>query len=234
MDTLSPVASALGLGMLAGIRLYATVLVVGLLLRFGRFPLPPAWHHASVLADTRVLVVAGIACAIEFIADKIPWVDSAWDSIQTVIRPIGAVLLASSLFSNLDPAYQVLLFLLAGGVALTGHSAKATLRLAVNHSPEPFSNIALSLVEDTSVAGGLYLLVMHPWVMAGIALIFLALFAWLAPRIYRTLRAQWALVEALVRNGIGAGRSGNWNSRPINNSGWRSTSPERGGPGYST
>ena len=124
---------------------------------------------------------------IEFIADKIPWVDSAWDSIHTVIRPIGAVLLASSLFSNLDPAYQVLLFLLAGGIAFTGHSAKATLRLAVNHSPEPFSNIGLSLAEDASVAGGLYLLARHPWVLAGIALAFLALSAWLGPRIYRAL-----------------------------------------------
>jgi hypothetical protein len=203
MDTLSPVASALGLGMLAGIRLYATVLVVGLLLRFGRFPLPPA----SVLADTRVLVVAGIACAIEFIADKIPWVDSAWDSIHTVIRPVGAVLLASSLFSNLDPVYQVLLFLLAGGVALTGHSAKATLRLAVNHSPEPFSNIGLSLAEDASVAGGLYLLVKHPWVLAGIVLAFLALSAWLGPRIYRALRAEWAAIAALLRNWFGKGRA---------------------------
>ena len=203
METLSPVASALGLGMLAGIRLYTTVLVVGLLLRFGRFPLPPAWHRASVLADTRVLVVAGIACAIEFFADKIPWVDSAWDSIHTVIRPIGAALLASSLFSNLDPVYQVLLLLLAGGVAFTGHSAKATVRLAVNHSPEPFSNIALSLAEDASVAGGLYMLVKHPWVLAGIALAFLGLSAWLGPRIYRALRAECAAVAALLGNWFG-------------------------------
>jgi len=206
METFSPVASALGLGMLAGIRLYATVLVVGLLLRFGRFPLPPAFQHASVLADTRVLVVAGIACAIEFVADKIPWVDSAWDSIRTIIRPIGAVLLASSLFSNLDPAYQVLLFLLAGGVAFTGHSAKATLRLAVNHSPEPFSNIALSLAEDASVTGGFYMLVKHPWALAVIALAFLALSAWLGPRIYRALRAESAAIAALVRSWFGTVR----------------------------
>jgi len=207
METLNPVASALGLGMLAGIRLYATVLVVGLLLRFGRFPLPPAWQHASVLADTRVLVLAGVACAIEFIADKVPWVDSAWDSIHTFIRPIGAALVASSLFSNLDPAYQVLLILLAGGMALTGHSAKATVRLAVNHSPEPFSNIALSLAEDASVAGGFYLLVKHPWVLAGIALAFLALSAWVGPRIFRALRAEWATVAALVRNWFGTVRA---------------------------
>jgi hypothetical protein len=206
METLNPAAFALGLGMLAGIRLYATVFIVGLLLRFGRFPLPPGWQHASVLADTRVLVVAGIACAIEFVADKIPWVDSAWDSIHTVIRPIGAALLASSLFSNLDPVYQVLLILLAGGVALTGHSAKATVRLAVNHSPEPFSNMALSLAEDASVAGGLYLLAKHPWVMAGIALSFVALSAWLGPRIYRALRAEWAAIAAVSRNWFGSVR----------------------------
>jgi len=107
-------------------------------------------------------------------------------------------LLTSLLFSNLEPVYQVLLFLLAGGVALSGHSAKAATRLAVNHSPAPFSNIALSLVEDTFVAGGLYMLVKHPWIMAGIVLAFLALFAWLAPRIYRALRAGWRAFGALL------------------------------------
>jgi hypothetical protein len=203
METLLPLASALGLGMLAGARLYATVFAIGLLLRFDWVALPAAWQHAAVLADTRVLVASGVASAIEFIADKIPWVDSAWDSVHTFIRPIGAALLTSSLFSNLEPVYQVLLFLLAGGVALSGHSAKAATRLAVNHSPEPFSNVAVSLVEDTFVAGGLYMLVRHPWAMAGIALIFLSLFAWLAPRIYRALRAEWTAYGALLRSWFG-------------------------------
>jgi hypothetical protein len=205
METLMPLASALGLGMLAGARLYATVLAVGLLLRFDWIALPAGWQHGSVLSDTRVLIFAGVACAIEFIADKVPWVDSAWDSIHTFIRPIGAALLTSSLFSNLEPVYQVLLFLLAGGVALSGHAAKAATRLAVNHSPEPFSNIAVSLAEDAFVAGGLYLLVKHPWVMAGIALAFLSLFAWLAPRIYRALRAEWTAFGALGRSWFGEG-----------------------------
>ncbi len=198
-----PLASALGLGMLAGARLYATAFAVGLLLRFDWIALPASWQHASVLADTRVLIVSGIACAIEFLADKIPWLDSAWDSIHTFIRPIGAALLTSSLFSNVEPVYQVLLFLLAGGVALSGHSAKAATRLAVNHSPEPFSNVAVSLIEDTFVAGGFYLLVKHPWVLAGIALVFLSLFAWLAPRIYRALRAEWTAYGALLGKWFG-------------------------------
>ncbi|MCC7176747.1 MAG: DUF4126 domain-containing protein [Bryobacterales bacterium] len=198
METLLPLASALGLGMLAGARLYATVLAVGLLLRFQWISLSSAWPHASVLADTRVLIVAGAACVIEFVADKIPWVDSFWDSVHTFIRPVGAALLASSLFSSLDPVYQVLLILLAGGVALSGHSAKAATRLAVNHSPEPFSNVAVSLGEDAAVAGGLYLLVKHPWIMAGVVLAFLSLFVWLAPKVYRALRAEWTALGALL------------------------------------
>ncbi len=206
MDDLLPLASALGLGLLAGARLYATVFAVGLLLRFDWITLPVAWQHASVLADTRVLILSGVACAIEFIADKIPWVDTAWDSIHTFIRPIGAALLTSSLFSNVEPVYKVLLFLLAGGVALSGHSAKAATRLAVNHSPEPFSNVAVSLAEDAAVAGGLFLLVKHPWMMAGIVLVFLAVFAYLAPRIYRALRAEWTTVGALLRSWFGETR----------------------------
>jgi hypothetical protein len=206
MDVLMPLASALGLGMLAGARLYATVFVIGMLLRFEWLTLPTSWQHTSVLADTRVLIVSGIACAIEFVADKIPWVDSAWDAIHTFIRPIGAALLASSLFSNVEPAYQVVLFLLAGGVAFSGHSAKAATRLAVNHSPEPFSNAALSLGEDAFVAGGIYMLVAHPWAMAAIALVFIGLFAWLAPRIYRALRAECTAFGALLRNWVGEAR----------------------------
>ena len=202
-----PLASALGLGMLAGARLYATVFAVGLLLRFNWVALPPAWQHASVLADTRVLIVAGIACAVEFVADKIPWVDSAWDSIHTFIRPIGAALMASSLLSNVQPAYQVVLFLLAGGMALSGHSAKAATRLALNHSPEPFTNLALSLGEDAFVAGGLYMVVKHPWVMAVIALLFFGVFAWLAPRAYRVLRAELAAIGAGLRHWTGQGEA---------------------------
>ena len=199
METFTPFATALGLGMLAGTRLYATALAVGLLLRFQWIAVPAAWQHVSALSDSRVLIVCGLACAIEFVADKIAWVDSAWDTIHTFIRPIGAALLASSLFSYLDPVQQVLLLLLAGGVALSGHSAKAATRLAVNHSPEPFSNVAVSLVEDGLVAGGFYLLVAHPWVIASIVLAFLALFAWLIPRIYRALRAEWRAFGTMWR-----------------------------------
>jgi hypothetical protein len=188
METLSPLASALGLGMLAGARLYATVLAVGLLIRFQWITLPAAWQSASVLGDARVLIVAGVLCAIEFIADKIAWVDSVWDSIHTFIRPIGAALLTTSLFSNVDLVYQVLLFLVAGGVAFSGHSTKAAARLAVNHSPEPFSNVFLSLAEDGLVVAGLWLALEHPVIaLATVAVLFAAI-VWFVPRL---LGALW-------------------------------------------
>src|SRR5207244_1985528 len=110
-----------------------------------------------------------------------------------------AALLASSLFSNVPAVYQVMLVLLAGGMAFSGHSSKAEARVVANHSPEPFSNVALSLGEDTFVGIGLYLLVKHPWILAAIAVAFLALFIWLAPRIYRALRAEAAAVGRLWR-----------------------------------
>ena len=112
MDTLTPLASALGLGMLAGARLYATVFAIGLMLRLEWFTVPASWQHASVLADTRVLILSGIACVIEFVADKIPWVDSAWDSIHTFIRPIGAALVTTTLFSHV-PLNQNTIFVFA-------------------------------------------------------------------------------------------------------------------------
>jgi len=207
MDTLAPLASALGLGMLSGARLYLTVFAVGLLLRLDWITLPAAWQHATVLSDTRVLILSGVACIIEFVADKVPWIDSAWDAVHTFIRPIGAALLTSSLFAGLDPAYRLILPLLAGGVALSGHSVKAATRLAVNHSPEPFSNIALSLGEDALTAAGLYMVVKHPWLMAALAVVTVGLAAWLMPRAYRAVRAEIAAFRAVLRKWMGEPQS---------------------------
>ena len=116
MDTLMPLASALGLGMLAGARLYATVFAVGLLLRLDWIAVPAAWQQTSVLADTRVLVASGIACALEFIADKIPWVDTIWDGIHTIIRPLAGALLSYGIVGDLDPSWQVMAALVGGGL----------------------------------------------------------------------------------------------------------------------
>jgi len=204
MDLLPLLGSTLGLGMMAGLNLYATVLAVGLGVRFGFIHLDSAFSRLEVLADPWVLGVAGAAFLIEFVADKIPWVDSLWDSFHTVIRPVGAVLLGVTAAGGMDPASRTVIGLLAGAVALTGHTTKAGTRLAVNHSPEPFSNIALSLGEDAVAIGGAWLAMSHPLVALGLVLLLVALFAIFAPVLVRLLRLEAAAVSGALRWLFGA------------------------------
>jgi hypothetical protein len=176
---------AMGSAWLSGINLYAAVLTLGLLQRFHLAKLP---GDLGMLSQTWVLAVAGVLYSIEFIADKIPAVDSAWDAVHTFIRvPAGAVLAASA-FANFDPAVRVTALLVGGGIALSSHGAKAATRLAVNTSPEPFSNIALSLMEDAVTIGSSLLLAFHPVVILVVVVVFLLLAAWIVPKIFRALR----------------------------------------------
>ena len=163
--------SSLGLAAVAsstsGLNLYATVLTLGLMQRFGWLQLPGEWNP---LSHTWVLAVAAILFAIEFVADKVPYLDSIWDAIHTFIRiPAGAVLMASAV-TNVDPALRLAAGLIGGSLALTTHSAKATARLAANASPEPFSNALLSTVEDVATVFLLGLAASHPF-LAGTALV---------------------------------------------------------------
>jgi Domain of unknown function (DUF4126) len=162
VNNIGLLGSVLGLGFLAGIRLYATVLVVGLAVRFHLLHLKAGMEGLNVLADWRVLTVAGVAFLAEFFADKIPYLDSAWDAVHTFIRPVGAAVLAATALGDMDPALRTCMAILAGGVALTSHSGKAATRAFANHSPEPFSNMALSFVEDAMVPAGVWLATAHP------------------------------------------------------------------------
>ncbi|MDX2154621.1 MAG: DUF4126 domain-containing protein [Bryobacteraceae bacterium] len=200
MDTLALLGSTLGLGVLAGVRLYATVLGVGLAIRFGFLSLHPSLRHLDVLAEPWVLGVAGALFLAEFVADKVPWFDSFWDSIHTVIRPVGAAFLGFSAFGSVDPKWQTLAGLATGALALSGHSAKAGSRLVVNHSPEPFSNIALSLAEDALVFGGTWLAIEHPILTLVLVGIFVAVFAWLSPKLFRLLRLEWTALASFFRS----------------------------------
>ena len=192
MDTLTLLGTATGLGLVAGLRLYASVLALGLAIRLHWFTLPPNLSHLSVLADWRILVAAGVAMALEFLADKVPLVDSVWDSFHTVIRPLGAGLIGLAAAGNMDPVYQVLVFLAAGGVALSSHATKAGTRVMVNHSPEPFSNIGVSFVEDGLAFGGTWLAVQHPIVMLVVVVLFLVVFVFIARKMFRVLRRLFA------------------------------------------
>lgn len=188
MKTLALLGTVTGVALFAGIRLYATVLTVGLCLRYGLLHLPPDLTSLSILAHPHVLGAAGVGAAMEFLADKVPWVDSLWDAIHAFLRPAGAALVAFAAAGRLDPALEIAIILLCGGVAFCSHSAKAGARLFVNQSPEPFSNVLLSLLEDGVAVGGSYVAVAHPMAILAVVVVFLALFALLAHGIYRRLR----------------------------------------------
>src|SRR6266404_3368352 len=135
---------ALPISCLAGINLYLTVFITGLAIHFHWITLAPAYQSLEALGNPVIITIAGILYFLEFFADKIPWIDSAWDAVHTVIRPIGGALLALQVLGHPSPTFTVIVALLAGGTSLITHTAKAATRLASNTSPEPFSNIALS------------------------------------------------------------------------------------------
>jgi hypothetical protein len=200
MGTLAIVGSLMALALASGVRLYTTVLAVGLGIRFGFLDLPQQLSDLRVLAELPVLITAGIVYVVEFVADKIPWVDTLWDTIHTFIRPLGAAIIAATALGPVDPGVKVAVTLLAAGVAFTGHSAKAGTRLVVNQSPEPFSNIGLSVAEDGLVLGSVWLAFTHPIVALTIVLLVVALILWLLPKLVRLVRRQATRIGALMRH----------------------------------
>jgi len=199
MDTIQLLGSAMGLGFVAGLRLYSTVLVLGLGLRYG-FLHPPAGfeQHIRVLTNPWVLTAAGVAYLAEFFADKIPWVDSLWDAVHTFVRPIGAALLGLTVSGATDPALKAAVVIICGGVAFTSHSSKAATRLAINHSPEPVSNIATSLAEDLFAPFGVWLSLKHPTLVLVLVLLSLLVFGWLSPRVFRLVSLQLIALRSWI------------------------------------
>jgi hypothetical protein len=196
LDLPQLIALAAVLGFASGIRLYAVLLIVGLIGTAGWVELPAG---LAILQHPWVLGASAVMFAVEFLADKIPGVDSAWDAIQTFIRiPAGAAL-AAGVFGGLDSAsWTTAAAILGGTLAATSHFTKAGTRAAANTSPEPFSNIALSVTEDLTVGGLLWLVMTYPLVAMGIVIALLLLAAWLLPKLIRFLRR---LFRGLVGNG---------------------------------
>jgi hypothetical protein len=165
MNWLGTWGVAMGAAWLSGVKLYASVLTLGLLQRFEFAHLP---GDLRILGEWWIIAVAGLLFLVEFVADKIPAVDTVWDAVHTFIRvPAGAVLAAAA-FGNFDSRVRLLALLLGGGIALASHGTKAAARLAVNASPEPFSNLALSLLEDVGSVGLSLLAAFHPVVALAI------------------------------------------------------------------
>jgi hypothetical protein len=188
MSAVELIALASTVSLLAGWRLYLVTFAVGLAMKLGWIALPDQLHALDVLANNWIIGIAAIGAVAEFFADKVPWIDSAWDAIHSVVRPIGGALLSMAIVDGGDPKWQVASFLLGGGAALLAHAGKAGARAIVNASPEPFSNIAVSATEDVATAGLLGLAIANPIAAAVIALILVLLSVWLVLTARRMLR----------------------------------------------
>jgi len=178
-------ALTLGTSFASGINLYATVAALGLMHRFEVFQLP---EPLQVIAHPVVLGVAIALYVIEFAADKIPYLDNAWDIIHTFIRPSAAAVLAYGAFAEMPDAWRVIAALLAGSVALTSHSSKASTRAAVNASPEPVSNWILSLLEDGMALFLTWLAVTHPVLSVTLVALLLAISIFIIIKLFKFLR----------------------------------------------
>ena len=208
MEVLQKLGVALGFATLAGLNLYLTVFATSMAIYNGWITLSPEYADLQVLGSPAVMVVAGILYFLEFFADKVPWVDSLWDLVHTAIRPIGGAFLALKTLGHLDPAVDVVVALLAGGVTLTVHGAKAGTRLVANASPEPVSNVVLSLTEDASVIGGLgvldYSYKHDPWLALAVFGCILLALLYLTPKIFRFLRIKvWLFWKKLASPAAG-------------------------------
>ena len=196
MGTLEALSLALGTAWSSGINLYATVAALGIAGRAEMIKLPA---DLQVLMHPAVIAVACVMYVIEFFADKVPYVDSGWDVLHTFIRvPAGAILAARSL-GDMNPALELVALLGGGAVALAAHGTKATTRLAINASPEPFSNWFASVTEDLAVLGGIWMIFNHPVLMLIMVLSFLALVAWLAPKLFRLAKRGFQALRDRLR-----------------------------------
>ncbi len=191
MDVFESLGIALGLATLAGLNLYLTSFVTGLAIRFQWIDLAAEHPDLLILGNDWVLIVSGSLMAIEFFADKIPWVDSGWDALHTLIRPAGGVLLGVAALGEMDPAILAIGGLLAGGASITSHGAKAGTRLLVNMSPEPVSNSVASVAEDGMVLGGLTLMAFAPVLAFFVFFVLLVLAVFVIRKTFGTVRGIW-------------------------------------------
>ncbi len=185
MDLLAEIAVAAALAWASGLRLYATLFLVGLAGHFGLITLPAT---LQVLQGPWMLIVSGVLTGVEFFADKIPWLDSLWDAVHTFIRIPGGAALAAGVFGDSSATATLTAALLGGGVTAGTHFAKAGGRALVNTSPEPFSNWTKSFAEDLLVPAGLWAGFTLPLLFLGLLLCFLLTVAWLLPKFLRALR----------------------------------------------
>jgi hypothetical protein len=192
--------SSLGLSFASGVNLYATILVVGLAQRYGFIENLPGPLHA--FSNPWILGIAGALYAVEFLVDKFPFVATVWDAVHTLIRPLGGALIALAAAHEMSPLGQAAAMLVGGSVAFGTHSTKAGFRMLANTAPEPVTHSAISVAEDVGVFGLALLALTYPWLALGLMIACVAIFAYLAPTIWRTLRfllsCTWGWLAAVL------------------------------------
>lgn len=196
MEWFSTLSLALGTAWTSGINLYATVSVLGLLQKFGATKLPGG---LDVLDNWWVIGFAGGLYLVEFFADKIPYVDSVWDVVHTFIRVPAGAIVAYAATTQLDPSISIPATLVGGGLAFSSHGVKSALRVGANMSPEPVSNWLLSLIEDAIAFAGTFLAVFAPIIIAAVLAIFIVMFLWFFPKVFRAVRRLFLAVGAFFR-----------------------------------
>jgi hypothetical protein len=185
MNVIQIIGLAFGAAWTSGINLYATVAVLGLAQHYGLARLPGG---LNVLDNWIIIGIALFLYLVEFVADKIPYVDTIWDAMHTFIRVPAGAIIALAATTDLNPVLQIVALLLGGGLALSTHGTKATVRAAANVSPEPLTNWALSIVEDVLAVGAVVVAILHPITILVVILIFLLILVWILPKVLRRLR----------------------------------------------
>jgi uncharacterized membrane protein len=187
LEALATLGRTMGFSLAAGVNLYATVAILGLASRYGWVELPEQFNAFN---NPWIIGIAGVLYVVEFVADKIPWVDSMWDSVHTLIRPVGGALIAVASMGEHSPVVTGLIALLGGTVAAGSHATKAGTRVAANTSPEPFSNWLLSLSGDAFVIGLSFIALQYPLLALAVSVTILILIVWTARSIWKWLRRR--------------------------------------------
>jgi len=187
----------MGVAWASGINLYAAILVLGLLGATGNITLPAT---LQILTDPMVMTAAGVMYFVEFIADKMPGVDTGWDTLHTFIRIPAGALLAAGAVGNVNPAVALTAAILGGGLAAGAHAVKSGSRVLINTSPEPFTNWTASIAEDIAVIGGLWAALHYPWLFLVLMIVFIGLMIWLLPKIWGGIKKIFGYIGRLFKH----------------------------------
>ncbi len=192
METIELIALTMGVGWASGINLYAVIMMLGILSMTGNMELP---QQMEIVQNPLVLGTASIMFLVEFLVDKVPGVDTAWDAIHTFIRIPAGAMLASSAIGDVTPAVEFAALLTGGGLAATSHTIKAGSRAVINTSPEPMSNWIASITEDFAVVAGLYAALNHPVGFLIFLVLFILFAIWIIPKIWRGIKKIYAIIK---------------------------------------